>query len=239
MVKKNDLAEYSAKRSFDATPEPEAHVATGRQGPLLFVVQQHAARQLHYDFRLECDGVLLSWAVPKGPSLDPSTKRLAMQVEDHPLEYGTFEGVIPEGYGAGSVMLWDRGWWEPAVAKSPEEMLEKGDFKFILHGEKLRDEFVLARMKTAKGNEWLLIKKKAAEARPGWDVEQYADSVAIAPDDASFVRAVGEAMEADPVVVRERGQAVARRNTWKDRADGLLRIMEDVAALRSRGMPGG
>jgi bifunctional non-homologous end joining protein LigD len=102
-------------------------------------------------------------------------------VEDHPLEYAKFEGTIPKGnYGAGSVMLWDRGWWEPAVAKSPEEMLEKGDFKFILHGEKLRGEFVLAHMKGArgKGNEWLLIKKKDAEARPGWDVEQYAYSAA-------------------------------------------------------------
>ena len=126
-------------------------------------------------------GTLKSWAVPQGPSLEAGIKRLAVMVEDHPLEYAEFEGTIPKGnYGAGSVMLWDRGWWEPAVAKSPEEMLEKGDFKFILHGEKLRGEFVLAHMKGAKGkgNEWLLIKKKDAEARPGWDVEQYAYSVA-------------------------------------------------------------
>ncbi len=174
------LEEYSRKRSFEKTPEPKPEAAATPAGRA-YCVQRHHARRLHYDLRIEVGGTLKSWAVPQGPSLEAGIKRLAVMVEDHPLEYAEFEGTIPKGnYGAGSVMLWDRGWWEPAVAKSPEEMLEKGDFKFILHGEKLRGEFVLAHMKGAKGkgNEWLLIKKKDAEARPGWDVEQYAYSVA-------------------------------------------------------------
>ncbi len=174
------LEEYERKRSFGKTPEPKPEAESAPAGRS-FCVQRHHARRLHYDLRIELGGTLKCWAVPQGPSLDPGLKRLAVMVEDHPLEYTDFEGTIPKGnYGAGSMMLWDRGWWEPAVSKSPEEMLEKGDFKFILHGEKLRGEFVLAHMKGAKGkgNDWLLIKKKDAEARPGWDVEQYAYSVA-------------------------------------------------------------
>ncbi len=174
------LDEYSRKRSFERTPEPKPEPESAPEGRV-YCIQRHHARRLHYDLRLQLGGTLKSWAVPQGPSLDPAVKRLAVMVEDHPLQYAVFEGTIPKGnYGAGSVMLWDRGWWEPAVSKSPEEMLEKGDFKFVLHGEKLRGEFVLAHMKGAKGkgNDWLLIKKKDAEARPGWDVEQYAYSVA-------------------------------------------------------------
>jgi bifunctional non-homologous end joining protein LigD len=133
---------------------------------------------LHYDFRLELDGALKSWAVPKGPTLDPAEKRLAMMVEDHPLEYGGFEGVIPKGnYGAGSVMLWDRGTYEMLGELTPQEQLAKGDFKFTLHGEKLNGEFAIVRMKRGKGNEWLLLKKKDAFSHPGWNVEDYAVSV--------------------------------------------------------------
>ena len=129
---------------------------------LRFVVQKHRASRLHFDFRLEMDGVLKSWAVPKGPSLDPSHKRLAMMVEDHPISYFDFEGVIPPGnYGAGTVMVWDAGWWESLG--DPVQMLRDGDLKFRLHGKKLNGEFVLARMRSrrqvSKGNEWLLIKK--------------------------------------------------------------------------------
>ncbi len=173
------LNEYVRKRSFGSTPEPEPAGPRASTGGNSFCVQRHDATRLHYDFRLEVDGTLKSWAIPKGPTLDPTPKRLAAMVEDHPLEYGNFEGNIPKGnYGAGSVMLWDRGTYETLGDKSPEEQLARGDFKFKLHGEKLNGEFAIVQMKgRVKGNEWLLLKKKDAEARPGWDVEQYAYSV--------------------------------------------------------------
>ena len=172
------LTKYREKRSFDKTPEPAPSLPKERHGPLSFCVQRHHATNLHYDFRLEIDGALKSWAVPKGPSLDPADKRLAMMVEDHPLEYGGFEGVIPKGnYGAGSVMLWDRGTYEMLGELTPQEQLAKGDFKFILQGEKLKGEFAIVRMKRGKGNEWLLLKKKDAFAVPGWNIDDYAVSV--------------------------------------------------------------
>ncbi len=149
------LRDYERKRNFEVTPEPKPSRRTSH-GKLLYVIQKHAASHLHYDFRLEWNGVLLSWAVPKGPSLDPSVKRLAMHVEDHPVEYGGFEGVIPEGeYGGGTVMVWDRGTWEPEVA-DVDAALAKGDLKFTLRGEKLRGSWVLVR--TPRG--WLLIKHR-------------------------------------------------------------------------------
>jgi bifunctional non-homologous end joining protein LigD len=149
------LRDYQRKRNFAVTPEPKpARRAT--QGQLLYVIQKHQASHLHYDFRLEWNGVLLSWAVPKGPSLDPSVKRLAMQVEDHPVDYANFEGVIPEGeYGGGTVMVWDRGTWEPEVP-DVDAALRKGDLKFTLHGQKLHGSWVLVR--TPRG--WLLIKHR-------------------------------------------------------------------------------
>lgn len=159
---------YQAKRDFDRTPEP-AGDSTGHEGRL-YVIQKHAASRLHYDFRLELDGVLLSWAVPKGPSLDPRDKRLAVRVEDHPVEYGGFEGTIPKGeYGGGTVALWDRGTWEPEG--DPHEGLARGDLKFALHGEKLSGSWVLVRMKKASAAEgkenWLLIKHRDADAVDG------------------------------------------------------------------------
>jgi bifunctional non-homologous end joining protein LigD len=173
------IQKYREKRSFDKTPEPEPSLpSSSAPHPLTFCVQRHHASHLHYDFRLELDGALKSWAVPKGPTLDPAEKRLAMMVEDHPLEYGGFEGVIPKGnYGAGSVMLWDRGTYEVLGEATPDEQLAKGDFKFRLTGEKLAGEFAIVRMKRGKGNEWLLLKKKDASAHPGWNVEDYAFSV--------------------------------------------------------------
>src|SRR6186997_1531252 len=138
------LREYARKRDFRRTPEPRGRQHAARDDARAFVIQKHAASHLHYDFRLELNGVLLSWAVPKGPSLDPADKRLAMHVEDHPLEYGTFEGVIPpKQYGSGTVLLWDRGHWIPDG--DAEAGYRKGKLKFTLHGEKLRGGWVLVK----------------------------------------------------------------------------------------------
>ena len=167
---KSKLSEYSAKRTFSATPEPGPAEPQAREGPLLFVIQQHAATRLHYDFRLECEGVLKSWAVPKGPSLDPAEKRLAVRTEDHPFDYASFEGVIPPGqYGAGEVIVWDCGVYSPdeeqawledraAAEKQVLEGLEKGKLSIVLRGEKVKGSFALVRTKDAKT--WLLIKHK-------------------------------------------------------------------------------
>jgi bifunctional non-homologous end joining protein LigD len=160
------LEEYKRKRDFSKTPEPAGKLAARKGRERFFCVQKHLASHLHYDFRLEHNGVLLSWAVPKGPSLDPKTKRLAMHVEDHPIEYGEFEGVIPEGYGAGIVMLWDKGTWTPEVA-DVDAALKKGDLKFSLNGFKLKGSWVLVRTggryPGARGGDarsWLLIKHR-------------------------------------------------------------------------------
>ena len=161
------LEEYKRKRDFSKTPEPAGKAVRSSAPERFFCVQKHLASHLHYDFRLEHNGVLLSWAVPKGPSLDPKTKRLAMHVEDHPREYGDFEGVIPEGYGAGIVMLWDRGTWMPEVA-DVDAALKKGDLKFTLNGYKLKGSWVLVRTggrypgarSGSDARSWLLIKHR-------------------------------------------------------------------------------
>ena len=163
------LEKYRAKRNFKESPEPSGDAklvvqrASRKAKERFFCVQKHLASHLHYDFRLEYDGVLLSWAVPKGPSLDPSTKRLAMAVEDHPIEYGEFEGVIPSGYGAGIVMLWDTGIWTPEV-DDVDAALKKGDLKFTLNGYKLKGSWVLVRTKGrwagSEDRSWLLIKHR-------------------------------------------------------------------------------
>ena len=159
------LDEYRKKRQFGATTEPRgADDAQKGDGSLIYAVQKHMASHLHYDFRLEWRGVLLSWAVPKGPSLDPAVKRLAMQTEDHPVEYSDFEGVIPSGqYGAGTVMLWDRGTWHPENA-DVDGSLQKGEIKFTLQGKKLQGAWVLVRTrgfgKNPLGSAWLLIKHR-------------------------------------------------------------------------------
>jgi bifunctional non-homologous end joining protein LigD len=160
------LEEYTRKRDFKKTPEPEGAVGAKRT-ERFFCVQKHLASHLHYDLRLEHNGVLLSWAVPKGPSLDPNTKRLAMHVEDHPVAYGDFEGVIPEGYGAGIVMLWDRGTWTPEQ-DDVDAALKKGDLKFTLNGYKLKGSWVLVKTsgrfygarEGGGDRSWLLIKHK-------------------------------------------------------------------------------
>ncbi len=161
------LEEYKKKRDFTKSPEPAGTVASRTGRERFFCVQKHLASHLHYDFRLEHNGVLLSWAVPKGPSLDPKVKRLAMHVEDHPFDYGEFEGVIPEGYGAGIVMLWDRGTWTPEV-DDVDGALKKGDLKFTLNGYKLKGSWVLVRTggryPGSRGGDaarsWLLIKHR-------------------------------------------------------------------------------
>ena len=176
------LAEYRAKRDFRQTPEPEgagdSRDGRARNGGHRFVVQRHRARRLHYDLRLELDGVLVSWAVPKGPTLDPKARRLAVQVEDHPLSYYDFEGVIPDGYGKGDVIVWDWGTWTPADDTDPAQALEQGDLHFDLDGEKLKGRFVLVRRDKPDGkDDWLLLHKRDDAAEPGWDPEQHPQSV--------------------------------------------------------------
>ncbi|MFK0276342.1 DNA ligase D [Ensifer sp. NPDC090286] len=163
------LSTYKKKRDFRQTQEPEGLAAVKPSNRLRFVIQKHDATRLHYDLRLELDGAFKSWAVTRGPSLDPQDKRLAVEVEDHPLDYGDFEGTIPKGqYGGGTVMLWDRGYWEPEGNKSPEEALKKGDLKFALHGKRLHGSFVLVRMRHdrdgGKRTNWLLIKHHDAHS---------------------------------------------------------------------------
>ena len=159
------LNEYRKKRRFDVTKEPEGKQRPTRRAKskLAFVVQKHRATALHYDFRLEWKGVMLSWAVPKGPSYDPTVKRLAMQVEDHPIEYNEFEGIIPAGeYGGGTVMIWDRGTWSPETP-DVDAALKKGELKFSLEGKKLRGSWVLVRTRGRPGDSkpaWLLIKHR-------------------------------------------------------------------------------
>jgi bifunctional non-homologous end joining protein LigD len=202
--KATPLKEYREKRNFDVTAEPKGGRG-GSKSPskLLYVIQKHRASQLHYDFRLEWRGVLLSWAVPKGPSLDPSVKRLASRVEDHPVEYGGFEGVIPEGeYGGGTVMLWDRGTWTPEV-HDVDAALEKGELKFALSGKKLRGSWVLVRTKLGYGGsskpQWLLIKHR----------DQYATTEDILAEEPRSV--LTKRLLAD--IARDAGGDVARAAT--------------------------
>ena len=168
------LAEYNAKRDFTRTKEPSGTVPRAKGKALHFVIQKHAASHLHFDFRLELDGVMKSWAVPKGPSLDPSVKRLAMEVEDHPISYNTFEGTIPQGeYGGGTVMLWDRGTYDAengGGAASLREGYRRGDLKITLSGTRLKGSWVLVRMKRPGRPQWLLIKHDDDHADPSRDV---------------------------------------------------------------------
>ena len=177
------LTLYKKKRSFKDTPEPVGGKAPGTG--LRFVIQKHDATRLHYDFRLEMEGVLKSWAVPKGPSLNPEDKRLAMMVEDHPYDYRTFEGIIPEGnYGAGTVIVWDEGTYEALEAGTKKEQektllqqLKKGSLKFKMNGKKLKGEFALVKLKNAENNAWLLIKHR----------DKYAKETDITKKDKSVV----------------------------------------------------
>ena len=236
------LEKYKQKRNFASTPEPSGDltVAEQRAGKqkesesLFFCVQKHLASHLHYDFRLEHKGVLLSWAVPKGPSLDPKTKRLAMHVEDHPFEYGTFEGVIPEGYGAGIVMLWDQGTWKPE-SDDVDAALKKGDLKFTLDGYKLKGSWVLVRTGGwgsrgggGDGRSWLLIKH-----RDDWAGEL--DITEFAPKSVKSEGDFEDILAAD------------KPDVWKsnrpakggEAGDMLEAIIEKAAALKAGRAPSG
>ncbi len=200
------LSTYAAKRNFDLTPEPSGGSDAHPASSLRFVVQKHAARRLHYDLRLELDGVFKSWAVTRGPSADPADKRLAVEVEDHPLDYGDFEGTIPEGqYGGGTVMIWDRGTWEPEQP-SPEDALRHGDLKFTLKGHKLKGSWVLVRMKHdrtgGKRVNWLLIKHKDQQARDGLGEALLEDDASIASARSMDDIAAGRGRKPSPFMTK-------------------------------------
>ncbi len=243
----DNLSKYRAKRDFRKTSEPsgEAHVKAASRRR--FVIQKHDATRLHYDLRLELDGVFKSWAVTKGPSLDPGDKRLAVEVEDHPLDYGDFEGTIPKGqYGGGTVMLWDRGYWEPEGRKSPEEALKKGDFKFTLKGKRLNGSFVLVRMRNdrdgGKRNNWLLIKhhddhsvdenganilqENATSVASGRSMEQIAEGKGRRP--RPFMMANAD-VDADAVWDSKSGLAADERKRRSRKATGAIRIPVFIA----------
>jgi bifunctional non-homologous end joining protein LigD len=231
------LEKYRERRDFERTAEPAGGESETSSSGRLFVVQKHQARRLHYDFRLELDGVLKSWAVPKGPSLDPSQKPLAVQTEDHPLEYAQFEGIIPEGeYGAGTVMVWDIGEWEPLA--DPHEGLAKGDLKFRLHGDKLSGEFVLARMKgksSDNGKNWLLIKKKDDSAQP---IDVY-NVLGESPRSALTGRSLEEiADDRDALWTRSGEQRLADRPSPEKRAPARRgAVTYDVPGARKAPLP--
>jgi len=225
------LEEYKRKRDFKKTPEPEG-VVKKSEGQLFFCVQKHLASHLHYDFRLEHNGVLLSWAVPKGPSLDPKTKRLAMMTEDHPFDYGEFEGVIPEGYGAGIVMLWDVGTWIPE-SEDVDAALKKGDLKFTLTGYKLKGSWVLVRTggryPGARGGgdrTWLLIKH-----RDDWagevDITEFAPKSVKSDGDFEDILA-----EDTPAVWQSHRPAKGG-----EAGEMLAEIIERAAKLKAKGAP--
>ncbi len=243
---KDLLARYRSMRDFSKTAEPQGAEKTKPSNRLRFVIQKHAASRLHYDFRLELDGVFKSWAVTKGPSLDPHQRRLAVEVEDHPLDYGDFEGTIPKGeYGGGSVMLWDRGYWEPEG--DPRAMLKKGDLKFRLDGERLKGGFVLVRMKRRereKRDNWLLIKH-----HDGWSVE---DSDAAIVDEETTSVASGRAMEEiaagkgkgpKPFMTGGKGRASAKAVWRSNRGEAETRPPAPLRAapppkIRAAALPG-
>lgn len=196
------LQEYNRKRNFDKTREPRG--AVSKSARRRFVVQEHHASRLHFDFRLEIAGVLKSWAVPKGPSMDPRDKRLAVQVEDHPVSYINFTGEIAEGnYGAGQVRIWDKGTFEPVEPFDPLEQLDAGKLSFILHGKKLRGEFTLVKMAN-RAKQWLLLKKEDAESKAGWKLETVLND-AVPRAEGKKKLAPSRKMTVKPLVTRARG----------------------------------
>jgi bifunctional non-homologous end joining protein LigD len=240
------LREYHCKRDFSKTAEPAGKVVKKKASKALkYVIQKHAATRLHYDFRLELDGVLKSWAVPKGPSLDPSQKHLAVEVEDHPLEYGKFEGIIPEGeYGGGEVIVWDRGTWQPDG--DPHEMLKKGRLAFQLKGEKLQGGWSLVRIRGREGTKtnWLLIKRRDEFVRPDYDITaKRQESVKTNRRVEELKNGAGESVWSSKkkskglpkktATVRSAGRATRRKKKPKpDEVDGSTRRSRWVKAWR-------
>jgi bifunctional non-homologous end joining protein LigD len=222
------LLKYRAKRDFTKTAEPSGESAIAPAARLRFVVQRHAARQLHYDLRLELDGVFKSWAVARGPSIDPADRRLAVEVEDHPLDYGDFEGTIPKGeYGGGTVQLWDRGYWSPEGGKSPQQALQSGDLKFTLDGSRLHGSWVLVRMRGdrygGKRTNWLLIKHRDSSAKPG-------DADALLAEDRSVASARTLKQIADGVGRRPKPFMLAR--TTPTKADAVWTTKPEAEAAK-------
>src|SRR5512141_2466827 len=215
---KSTLAKYRAKRNLAETPEPARKKAVPTSSKLRFVIQRHDATRLHYDFRLELDGVFKSWAVTRGPSIDPHDKRLAVEVEDHPLEYGDFEGTIPKGqYGGGTVQLWDRGFWIPQG--DPHDGLKRGDLKFSLEGERLHGGWVLVRMKHdrrgGKRINWLLIKHRDDDARDGDGDAVLKDSKSIASGRSLAAIAAGRGKAPTSFITRK---ATAAGAVWESKS---------------------
>ncbi len=216
------LSTYRAKRDFKLTAEPSGDAAVAPADALRFVIQKHAATRLHYDLRLELDGVFKSWAVTRGPSLDPADKRLAVAVEDHPLDYGDFEGTIPKGqYGGGAVQLWDRGYWAPEPGTDPHEGLKNGDLKFVMEGERLHGSWVLARMKRRNGethDNWLLIKHKDDAAKSGDRDALLAEDRSIASDRSMKEIAEGEGARPKPFMLEaDKARALPSDAVWRTR----------------------
>ncbi|MDB5454985.1 MAG: ligase, partial [Caulobacter sp.] len=237
------LAAYRAKRDFKTTAEPSGDRAVAPAPRARFVIQKHAATRLHYDFRLEVDGVLKSWAVTRGPSLDPADKRLAVEVEDHPLDYGDFEGTIPKGqYGGGTVQLWDRGYWAPEPGfEDLAKALKKGELKFVLEGERLHGSWVLVRMARdrdskngggGKRNNWLLIKHKDAAARPGDGEALLKEDRSVASGRSMAQIEAGEGAGPEPFILRRKGEADAvwTSRTAAQRAAGQKEALETAKA---------
>jgi bifunctional non-homologous end joining protein LigD len=218
-VASRKLSQYRSKRDFKKTAEPSGARTVSRAAGLRFVIQKHAARRLHYDLRLELDGVFKSWAVTRGPSLDPADKRLAVEVEDHPLDYGDFEGTIPKGeYGGGTVQLWDRGYWIPEGDKSPEQALKAGDLKFSLEGDRLHGSWVLVRMKNdryggnGKRTNWLLIKHRDEFARAGNHDELLSEDRSVASGRPMAAIEAGKGRAPKPFMLAKKGSRTAKAN---------------------------
>jgi bifunctional non-homologous end joining protein LigD len=234
MAQQRKLTAYQSKRDFDKTAEPSGETAVAESDRLRFVIQKHAATRLHYDLRLELDGVFKSWAVTRGPSLDPGEKRLAVEVEDHPLDYGDFEGTIPKGqYGGGTVQLWDRGWWVPEGTGTPEAALADGDLKFTLFGERLHGSWVLVRMKHdragGKRTNWLLIKHRDEQAREGDGDALLGEDRSVASGRAMATIAAGKGSGPKPFMLAASGAADPDA-VW-DSSEGMAAGARSAAAM--------